>query len=245
MKWLTLWLILLMPLMLFSQSADKKVKEGNKQYEDKRFNDAEISYRKSLEIDPKSYRGKYNLGDAQYKQKKYEESAQHFLDITGRKLDKETTAKAYHNLGNSLLQDNKFQESMEAYKAALRNNPGDLDTKYNLEYARRRFIQQQQQQQQKQQNKGSQNNQQQQQQQNKDDKNKDDKNKDIQNQQQQQQQQKQQDQQKQQQQQQQKQPKISKEDANRILQALNDEEKDVQKKLQQQRPQKSKLEKNW
>ena len=239
MKWLTLFLILLMPLMLFSQSADKKVKEGNKQYEDKRFNDAEISYRKSLEIDPKSYRGKYNLGDAQYKQKKYEESAQHFLDITGRNLDKETTAKAYHNLGNSLLQENKFQESMEAYKAALRNNPGDLDTKYNLEYARRRFIQQQQQQQQ---NKGGQNNQQQQQQQQQ--QNKDDKNKDKQNQQQQQQQQDQQKQQ-QQQQQQQKQPKISKEDANRILQALNDEEKDVQKKLQQQRPQKSKLEKNW
>lgn len=243
MKSLITVVFLLLPLSLLAQSADKKVKEGNKLYEDKKYNDAEISYRKSLEIDPKSYRGKYNLGDAQYKQNKYDEAAQHFLDVSGRNLDKETLSKAYHNLGNSLLQSKKYQESIDAYKMALRNNPSDMDTKYNLEYARRRFAQQQEQQkqQQQQQNKNGQNNQQQQQQQNKDDQKKDDQNKqNQQNQQQQQQQQKQN-----QQQQQQQQPKISKEDANRILQALNDEEKNVQKKLQQQRPQKSKLDKNW
>jgi len=109
------------------------------------------------------------------------------------------------------------------------NNPNDLDTKYNLEYARRMMAVQQQQQQQKQNKQNQDKNQdqkQQQQQQNKDDKNKDKKD---------------------QKQQQPKDQKISKQDADRILNALKDEEKKVQKDLKKKAavPVDVNIEKNW
>ena len=69
-----------------------------------KYKDAEISYLKSLEKDPQYYKGLFNLGDAYYKQKNYEESTKVFQNLSQQKLDKENKAQAYHNLGNSLLQ---------------------------------------------------------------------------------------------------------------------------------------------
>ena len=66
------------------------------------------------------------------KQEKYEDAVTQFELVTHKESDKNTTARAYHNLGNSLLQAKKYEKSIEAYKMALRNNTKDLDTKYNL-----------------------------------------------------------------------------------------------------------------
>ena len=59
--------------------------------------------------------------------------------------DPEIRAEAYHNMGNALLEQKKYEESINAYKQALRNNPEDADTKYNLAYAQKMIQQQQQQ----------------------------------------------------------------------------------------------------
>jgi len=83
-------------------------------------------------------------------------------------LSKEMKAKAYHNLGNSYMQQKEWGKSVDAYKDALKINPSDQDTKYNLAYAKKHLIQQKQQQQK---NKD----------QNKKDQNKKDQNKDKQN----------------------------------------------------------------
>ena len=245
-----------------AQSDNKLVREGNKKYEEGLFEEAEVDYRKALEKNENSLKGEFNLGDAIYQQNNFTESAKVFNEITRKFADKKVRAEAFHNLGNSYLEDKKYKESIEAYKNALRLNPQDYDTKYNLSYAREKLKeQQQQQQQQQQQNQNQKKNQDQQDSQQDKQKQKQDQQQNQQ-QQQQDQQRKQQQQQNQQQQQkpgeqkdqqekQQAQPqprKISKEDAQRMLQALKDDEKETMKKLLKLQAQKSKsvkTEKDW
>ncbi len=213
----------LLSLTASAQKANNMIRRGNSAYKDKKYKDAEIDYKGSLEKDPQSFAGNYNLGNAYYKQKNFEEAGKQFLQSSGISKNPEELSKSYYNLGNTLMNTEKYKESLEAYKMALRLNPNDDDARYNLAYALSKLRQQ-----------------------NKDQKNKDQKNqnkdqkKDQQKQDQQKQDQQKKDQQKQQQQDQQQQkeqakqqkskPKISKEEAERMLQALKNEEQNLQKK---------------
>ena len=226
--------------IVLAQSEKPLIRDGNKAYEKGKYADSEISYRKSLEKNNKSFEGEFNLGDALYKQGKYEEAAQHFSNIASNSADKEKQAHANHNLGNSLLQQKKYPESIEAFKKALKSNPNDQDTKYNLAYAQQ-MIRQEQQQQQKKDNKDNKDNKDKKDQEGSGDK---------------------QDQKEgnpssdsnrassgtgKEQQQQAGKPKdkISKEDAERILQALNQDEKNTQKKLSRKEATRIQIEKDW
>lgn len=210
-----------------AQKDNPLIRKGNKQYEEGKFKEAEIDYRKAMELAPKSFKGQYNLGNSQYKQQNWDEAAQSYANSAGNMKPDDLAGKAavYHNLGNTLLKAEKFQESVEAYKQSLRLNPADEDTRYNLSYAMKKLVQQQQQQQQKQDNK------------------KDDK----QDKKDQQQQNQPQDQQDQPQDKQQQKPQISKQDAERMLQALkNDEQKTIDKvKKQKAKPVQVQIEKDW
>ena len=110
----------LLPIVSFSQEK-KIIIDGNKQYENKNFKEAEKNYNKALNKNKNSYNGSFNLGDAYYKQGKYEDAANQFQSLTHRATSKDTLSKAYHNLGNSLLKSKKYQESVDAYKNALKN----------------------------------------------------------------------------------------------------------------------------
>ena len=231
----------------FSQSERKYIRKGNNEFEEKDYTNSEIAYRKAVEERPGSFDAQFNIGDALYKQEKYQEAAEKFSEISNSDVSKEKKARAYHNLGNSLLKANKLEESIEAYKQALKNDPNDIETKHNLTYALRKLKQQQNQ-------KNQQNKDQQKQDQNKKNQNqeKDQQNKDQNKQNQQNQNKKdQQDQKKEDQKQQQKQqqkPEISKEDAKRLLQALENDEKQLQKKLKKKKAeqaQTAKTTKNW
>ncbi len=237
-------------LSLFAQKDRKYIREGNKEFASGKYQEAELAYRKALDKTEDPVKSSFNIGDALYKQKKFEDAAGQFDKLAEVETDKESVARTYHNLGNSYLQANKLKESIEAYKDALRKNPYDMETKYNLAYAQEKLKEQQKK---KQQNKDK----------NKDNKDNKDKNKDKKNQnkdqnkdqnkkdqdkkdQNKQDQNKNKDQQKKQQQQ--PQPnQISKEDAARILQALANQEKDVQKKVKKAKAQKAKVKTtiNW
>ena len=221
------WLITLRPV--FSQSDKKLIRDGNKLFEQKKFSDAEVAYKKSLNKNQKSYEGNFNLGDAYYKEGKFDEAAKQFQSLNSQKSSDKNQSAALHNLGNTMLQNKKYEESIEAYKQALKMNPKDDDTRYNLAYAQSMLRQQQQQQQQRQ---------------NQDKDKKEDKKEQQQQQQQQQQEQKKEERQQQKKQQQQK-KEISKEDAERILQALNNDEKNKHKKAKQVEAAKIDIEKDW
>ncbi len=221
---LIIGLLIFINVGLYGQNDKKYIRAGNKEFAKENFEKSELSYRKALEVTKAPYKASFNVGDALYKQEKYDEAAKQFEQLSEDEIDKIGKGYMYHNLGNSMLQSSKLEESIEAYKDALRNNPDDLETKYNLAFAQDKLKQQEQEQQQNQDNKD----------QDKDSKdNKDQQNKDQQDQNKKDQKDQNKDQNKQdQQQQQQQQPnQISKEDATRILQALQNQEKDIQDKV--------------
>jgi Ca-activated chloride channel homolog len=205
-------------LLSQAQNANSTIRRGNNAYNDKKFKDAEIDYKSAVTTDPKSFAGNYNLGNTYYKQGNMEEAGKQFMQSAGTTKDAVEQSKAYYNLGNAYLKAEKYQESVDAYKMALRQNPKDEDARYNLAYALNKLKAQQQKD--NKQNKNQQNkNQQQQQQQQQQNKNQDQKKDQQQNQQQQQQQK-----------QQASKPKISKEEAERMLQAIKNQEQKLQKK---------------
>lgn len=234
-----------------SQNENKLIRQGNKAYSRNEFKDAEIDYRKSLEKNDGSVKAKYNLGNSLYRQDDYEEAAKMYHDVAFKDTDKHTRAKAFHNLGNSLVESKKYSDAVKAYKNSLRLNPDDIDTKYNLEYAKRMLQQQQQQQQQQnKQDQEQQDQEQQDQQQQNQEQEQQNQEQEQKEQQEQQQDQKQQQQQQQQQQQDQQQPQprqISKEDAERMLEALKNDEKNTLEKLNKKeiKATKVKIEKDW
>jgi len=207
----------------FSQEEKKYIHEGNKNYEKGKFDEAEKNYRKAVEKNNNSLKGSFNMADALYKEGKYPEAAGVFESITGKKTSSDTLARAYHNLGNSLLRQKKYEESINAYKKALKSNPDDEETRYNLAYSLQMLKKQQQQQKQNQQQQQKQN---QQQNQNQNDQKKDQNDKDK---------------------QQQAKNKISPEDAKRLLEALNNDEKKTQEKLKKEKTKgdKKEIEKDW
>ena len=117
------------------------------------YQSAETQYRKALELNRNYDKANYNLGTSLYRQGRYEEAAQYFKTVAEQpSSDSKLRAKAYHNLGNSLMKQENYGESVKAFKNSLKLDPSDLDTKYNLEYAKQKLKQQEQQQQQNQQN---------------------------------------------------------------------------------------------
>ena len=225
-----LWLLLvvslsslLIPLSSSAQSDRQLVRQGNKQFRLGNYAEAEVRYRKAVEKNERNPQANYNLGNALLAQRK-DSSAVSQLEMAA-KLETAPIrkAQAYHNIGVICQNKKMFGEAIEAYKEALRLNPADDETRYNLALCKRQQKQQQQDQQQQQQNQ----NQQKQEQDKKD---------------QQQQQQKQD----QQQQQQQQQPQMSKENAEQMLNAAIQEEKQTQERMKKmQQPQRRSLEKNW
>ena len=233
LKLYILFILSLITVNLSAQSEKKMVREGNSQFEDGNFSDAEIEYRKALDKKPGYFKGTFNLGDAMYAQENFEESGKLFAEVAEGVHPDELKAGAWYNLGNSLMKEQKFKESIEAYKNSLRLKPTDPDAKYNLAYARKKLDEQQQQQDQdkdkeKDQDKDKDQDQDKDKQdQDKDqDKDKQDQDKDDQN------QDKKDDQQKDQQPQPQ---QISKEDAQRMLDALKNDEKKTLEELQKQK----------
>lgn len=221
-------LLLLMAVGAQAQGDRDYIRQGNKQFRAGKFAEAEVDYRKAIEKNAKNPQAAYNLGNALLAQKKDSAAIVQYQQAAKLETNQKRRSYAYHNIGVICQGHQMYGEAIEAYKEALRNNPNDDETRYNLELCKR----QQKQQQQNQQN--------QQQKQNKDNKDKQDKNKD----------QNEQDQQKQQdkkQQQEQQKPQMSKENAEQLLNAAMQEEKNTQQRIKKAQHQKQtrKLQKNW
>ena len=228
----------------YAQRSDRSfVRKGNRMFEDSLFIKAEENYLKALDMNPELNEGYYNLGNAYTAQQKPNEAIEQYRKMAnileGKKRDlmddpsaskkeldrcKKDLAKTYHNTGVVYHMCEQYDKAVESYKQALRNNPQDDETRYNMILAQRMLQQQQQQQQDQQQDQ-----QQQEQQQEQD-------------------QQEQQQQEQQQQEQQQQEQDMSKENAEQILEAAMQDEKEVQERVQEQLIQaqpKKPLDKDW
>lgn len=226
--------LLLTTLSVFSyadnRQARKLIRKGNALFRADKRQEAQVDYLKAYRADSTDARVQYNLATSMFPQDfklVQKERCDTMAIMFERAAQAETNplrkAKAYHNEGVAYQGVKDFGKAIEAYKNALRCNPNDDESRYNLVLCQRQMKNQG----------GGQNNQQQ------------DK-KDQQNQ-QQQQQEKQEKQEKQDQQKQQQEPPMSKENAEQLLNAAMQREKETQKRMKeaQQQPRRRRIEKNW
>lgn len=115
---------------------------GNKALEAGNYEEAIEHFDRALKKNPDRPGIKYNRALAQYKSEQYEEAAEKFNEVTLSTDDKKLKSKAFHNMGNSFLQQEKWQEGADAFKKALMNNPADEDSRYNLSYALKKIQEQ-------------------------------------------------------------------------------------------------------
>ena len=227
-KYIGIVLLLLVAVSASAQKAERDyIRKGNRFFKDSVYVDAEVNYRKALEVNPKSTVSMFNLGNTLTQQNKPQEAMEQYVGATKIEKDKNDLAQIYHNMGVIFQSQKDYGKAVEAYKQSLRNNPKDYETRYNLALAQKMLKDQQQNQQNQDQNKQ----QQQDQQEDKKDQNKD---------------QQQNKEQQQPPQPQKKDNEMSKENAEQLLNSVMQDEKDVQDKVKKQQViQGGRVEKDW
>lgn len=139
---------------LWAQKEYFDVRSGNKEYKRENYTEAEVNYRRGLEGNPNSLEAHFNLANALYRQDKYEEAINEYgqaLNILkgnnemSQKDKDQRTASINHNVGNAYYAMQQFDKAVAAYQEALRHNPKDDETRYNLVKAMQQLRQQQQQ----------------------------------------------------------------------------------------------------
>lgn len=132
--------------LAFSQSKEREktarevqqlVSEANKDYVEGNFSSAEAKYRQAIGKDAKNVTAKYNLGNMYYESEKNEEAIRRYVQAAEVSETKYEKHKAFHNLGNAFMNQKNYAGAVDAYKNALRNNPQDDETRYNLALAKK------------------------------------------------------------------------------------------------------------
>ena len=147
MKHLVIILIALTSIFSYAQEKDEEkllaikkannyVYEGNEQVSQDKYIAAEMEYRKAISEQPANVAGAYNLGNSYYKKNKYDEALYSYEQAAKNSTSKSEKHKAYHNIGNILMKNKKCKGAVEAFKNALRNDPTDDETRYNLGLAK-------------------------------------------------------------------------------------------------------------
>ena len=147
MKYLITFIVLFVSLFSFSQDEEKAhlealkksndyVYEGNNLVNEDDYVSAEMEYRKAISENPNSIAGTYNLGNAYYTKGSFDEAVFRLEQAATTATSKSEKHKAFHNIGTILMKGKKCKEAVEAFKSALRNDPTDDETRYNLGLAK-------------------------------------------------------------------------------------------------------------
>jgi tetratricopeptide (TPR) repeat protein len=243
---------LLFCLIIFSLSINAQeerglTRDGNKLFNKQKYADAEAAYKKALEKKNNFPEAIFNLGDAMYKQERYDDAIAQYELAAKTLTDPKLKAQVYHNNGNCQLEKKEWEKAVDAYKQALKLNPNDKDTRYNLAYANEKLREKQKQDQQNKNNKNDKKDNKDQKKDQKDQDKKDDKGNDKKDDKGQKDKDKEGQGDKDKQKKQGEQPKLSKEQAEKLLEALKAEEQKAQDKMQKKtaKPVDVKVEKDW
>ena len=139
-KRIVLMFLLLSVLGLQAQNVEKQFRKGNRQYKKGDFVEAEVVYRKILEVMPNNADAQFNLGDALFQQENYEAAMEAFQKVMELTPDAKLKSKAVFNMGNCLLTQGRYYDAFQLYKVALKFNPDNEDALYNLEYCRAHLV---------------------------------------------------------------------------------------------------------
>jgi len=118
-----------------AQEVNEAINNANELYKQQQYEQAESEYRKVLEEDPSNQIARFNLGNTLYRLGKLQEASQIFNDLATKEKEKEMRTKAFYNYGVMMTKQKKLEESIEAYKNALRTDPADTMARENLQKA--------------------------------------------------------------------------------------------------------------
>lgn len=150
----------------FAQEEKMALRKGNDAYHGGKPLEASNHYKKSLKEKQTYYKANFNLGDAYYKTAEliksgkiptpnkrmtpdsaanlvFDQAAEQFEVVAKSVSNADTIQKAWHNYGNAKLMQKNYEDAIFGYKKALKLNPKDEDTRYNLAYAQKKLAEQQ------------------------------------------------------------------------------------------------------
>lgn len=133
---LTAFLLMLSCAVAFAQTDRREVRAGNRQFKKGNWQNAEIEYRKAQVKDTSSFAANYNLAGALYREGNYDEAGKSLERLKDVAPMSANSADYYYNLGNIAVQKKDWKAAVDAYKQSLLRNPGDLDAKENYAYAK-------------------------------------------------------------------------------------------------------------
>ena len=166
MRIFTVLFLLMFTILSYGQEKDQEqlnrearehVRKGNKLYNELKFKEAEIEYKKALSKNPLYDKAAYNLGNTVYNQDRNKEAVGQYQLVEKTAAEKMSKAEIFHNKGNAFMNEKQYAQAIDAYKNSLRNNSKDDETRYNLALAKKLLEEQQNQQNQNQQNKDDKN----------------------------------------------------------------------------------------
>ena len=126
-----------MPMLAMAQQDRDLIRSGNNFYRQKKYSAAEVDYRKAISKNPENPQALYNLGCALMMQNKSSEAVKFYEKASSVETNKMRKAKIYHNIGVICQSGKMYGEAIKAYSEALRNNPSDNETRYNLVLCKR------------------------------------------------------------------------------------------------------------
>jgi Ca-activated chloride channel family protein len=150
---------LLVSSVCMAQKDAALIYDGNNLYHGGKIPESSARYARALELNPNNRKANFNLGNALYKNALLiksgaltipqsetinpdslaglvlDQAAQHFAVVANSISDKDTLHQAWHNIGNCYLQKKEYRQAVDAYKKAMRFDPKDEETRYNLAYA--------------------------------------------------------------------------------------------------------------
>lgn len=130
-------IVILVSASFFAQSqvVEKAIQKGNEYYKQQQYEKAAEEYKKALLADPENTTTKFNLASSLQKLGKQDEALKAFSELSDKANEKELKSKSYYNKGVVLTQQKKLEESIEAYKNSVRQNPDDKEARENLQKA--------------------------------------------------------------------------------------------------------------
>ena len=137
-------IFLALPVAMSAQIDRKEVRSGNRQFRRENYKEAEISYRKALVKDSLSFAANYNLANVLYRGEHYDEAGKIMETVKEAAPASEHGADYFFNAGDIALARKDYAAAVDAFKQSLLLNPGDLQAKENYIYAKKMLEDQQQ-----------------------------------------------------------------------------------------------------
>lgn len=150
-----LFFVILGQFALAQEAYKTLVYEGNRQFDKKNYDASSSKFLEAAKLDDKTFDAHYNLGNALYKKKMYDEAKAEFQKAEQYAKNKNDKAAAQYNLGNAMMQTQKMEDAANMYKKALKNDPYNESIRKNYEIAKLKEKEKDNKKYQKQDNKGA------------------------------------------------------------------------------------------